>query len=96
MPFLLPPARCALIVWVPDTDLDVRQTLSSPRHNPTFSSVKRTWDQVKEQHTLCKPDPSQSYFEAPSFLASRNAVIPLIQENKHMMNIYGKKQVTHK
>lgn len=52
--------------------------------------VKRAWDQLRELQSLSKPDPSQSYFKALSFLASRYAVIPLIQENKHMRNIYEK------
>ena len=55
-----------------------------------FQVVKRVWDQLKEQQALSKPDPSQCYFEALSFLASGYAVIPLIQENKHMRNIYEK------
>lgn len=49
-----------------------------------FQLIQSIWEQLKEQQALSKPDPSQCYFEALGFLASGYAVIPLIQENKHM------------
>lgn len=71
----------------PAIELDVEQ--------PLFLLLDATkWkgcgDQLKEQQALRKPDPSQGYFEALSFLASGYTVIPLIQGNKHMRNRYGK------
>lgn len=95
VPFLLLPACCALAVWIEALILVWDKLVFTPLPN-VFQLVKRVWDQPKEEQALNMPDPSQCYFEALSFLASRYAVIPLIQENKHMRNIYEKKQVTHK